>query len=494
MAGYKFLRWLAPLVLVVVLLSIGVWYFVFRTVPQADFPDMAAEFNYGSIGNEDEQGLPFWIWRVLPTMFPEYLPGPTGYTSLGLFWEAGQELPVGFSKKTIGIERVSFNCAFCHQSSYRLNPDEPSQLVVAGTGARVDPQAYIRFLTQAGTDARFTADAILEAIDRIYQMPWFERQLYRYLYIPFTRRALQQQAADFAWTDANPDWGRGRIDPFNPIKYGILEMGNDGTIGNSDMMPLWDLAVAEGENIAGQTKAVHWDGLSTSLHETVVTGAVGDGMTYKNYQRPSINERIARIEEYVRTLQPPPSPFSSERDPSDPFYIDPAQVAQGKALHASYCGQCHNPEGARYRTVIPIEELGVDDHRLAMWNDEAARRYNDYSEKGNDWGFDGFQNVEGYVAVPHKGLWLRAPYLHNGSVPTLRDMLRLPEERPRVFYRGYDLLDAENGGFVAQGAEAERVGQRFEVELPGNSNQGHLYGTELDPAAKEALLAYLKTL
>ena len=41
--------------------------------------------------------------------------------------------------------------------------------------------------------------------------------------------------------------------------------------------------------------------------------------------------------------------------------------------------------------------------------------------------------------MPLDGIWLRAPYLHNGSVPTLRDLLRPPDERPVVFYRGYDV-------------------------------------------------------
>jgi len=494
MLGSKLFRWAAGLLLIVLLLAIGVWYIAFRTLAQEPFPDMAAEFNYGSIGNEDARGLPYWIWRVLPTLFNEYLPGPTGYTSLGLFWEQGEELPVGFSKKTVGTERVSINCAFCHQSTYRLDSDAHSKLVVAGTGARVDPQAFLRFLGRAGNDPRFTADTLLGEIDLIYDMPVLERLTYRFLLIPATRRALQQEAADFAWSDDNPDWGRGRIDPFNPIKYGILGMGNDGTIGNSDMMPLWQMARAEGSNPAGKTKALHWDGLSTDLHEVVVTGAVGDGMSYRNYQRGSVNERIARIEDYIRTLEPPPSPFSSERDPADPFYVDPDAVMRGQALHGKHCAQCHSPDGPRYRLPIPVTEVGTDAHRVEMWNDEATQRYNAYEEKGKDWGFAGFQNVEGYVAVDHSGLWLRAPYLHNGSVPTLRDMLRPPAERPEVFYRGYDLIDAEDGGFVAQGAEAERVGDRYDVSLPGNGNGGHLYGTDLPADEKEDLLAFLKTL
>ena len=490
----KLMRWLLSLLLIAVLLGAGLWLIAFRTVAQPPFPDMASELNHGSIGNESEQGIPYWIWRVLPTLFNEYLPGPTGYSSLGLFWEPGAELPVGFSKKTVGVERVSINCAFCHQGSYRLHANDLSKLVVAGPGNRVAVQGYLRFLADAGSDPRFTADTLMAEIKRIYDMPWWERMAYRYLFIPATKQALQRQAREFAWAGANPDWGRGRIDPFNPVKYGILRMGNDGSIGNSDMMPLWQQSLSEGKNADGAPRSLHWDGLSTSLHEVVVTGAIGDGMRYRDYKRRPVRERIDRIEAYVRDLEPPPSPFSSKLDPSDPYYVDPEQVARGAEIHAQTCAVCHRPDGARFRTPIPVDELGVDRHRVDMWTAEAARRYNAYSDKGKSWGFSGFRDVDGYVAVPHTGLWLRAPYLHNGSVPTLRDMLRPPAQRPAAFYRGVDLIDPENGGFIAQGPVAEATGERYDTTLPGNSNGGHLYGTDLPDADKEALLAYLKTL
>ena len=66
-------------------------------------------------------------------MFPDHLPGnKDGYAATGLYWIAGEELPVGFAKKTLGvIPRVSINCAFCHQGSYRLRPDDKSTFVPA---------------------------------------------------------------------------------------------------------------------------------------------------------------------------------------------------------------------------------------------------------------------------------------------------------------------------------------------------------------------------
>jgi hypothetical protein len=99
----------------------------------------------------------------------------------------------------------------------------------------------------------------------------------------------------------------------------------------------------------------------------------------------------------------------------------------------------------------------------------------------------------GYCSPPLDGLWMRAPYLHNGSVPTLRDLLETPDKRPVIFYRGYDVYDPVNVGFVSSGPQAAGTGWRVDVTIRGNGNQGHVYGTDLSDADKQALIEYLKT-
>ena len=97
-------------VALVVVLAFGGWfgwYKFFRVVPQQPFNTADERFMYGSIGAEATAGIPYWIMYVLPRVFPDKLPGPNGYASFGLAWEMGKELPVGFSKKTIGFERVA---------------------------------------------------------------------------------------------------------------------------------------------------------------------------------------------------------------------------------------------------------------------------------------------------------------------------------------------------------------------------------------------------
>ena len=254
------------------------WYVLFRVVPGPyDRPDVTATeyFKYGSIGTEPATGIPYWIWLVLPEIFPDYLPKPGGYTSLGMVWEEGKPTPIGITKQDIGIvPRAGLNCAVCHTSVYRKSPAATEQEIILGGGAQgFNVLAYQRFLFEVASDPKFTADVILAEIDKASgDLNWFSRQIYRYLIIPGTKNALLDLKKDWDWTYSNPEWGPGRIDPFNPVKFDLLDQPIDGTIGTSDMLPIWDMKSREGS-------VFHWDGLNTSLREVVLSSAIGDGAT-----------------------------------------------------------------------------------------------------------------------------------------------------------------------------------------------------------------------
>ena len=97
--------------------------------------------------------------------------------------------------------------------------------------------------------------------------------------------------------DRNPDWGAGRIDPFNPIRFGLLKQPIDTSIGNADMMPLW--------NMKGRT-AIHWDGLTTSFHESMLSSGIGNGASRKSIELAS----LGRLEQWLMELPSPRYPLA----------------------------------------------------------------------------------------------------------------------------------------------------------------------------------------
>ena len=100
-------------------------------------------------------------------------------------------------------------------------------------------------------------------------------------------------------------------------------------------------------------------------------------------------------------------------------------------------------------------------------------------------------NLTGYKTGPLAGIWATAPFLHNGSVASLDQLLLPPDRRMRAFHVGSREFDPVNVGYATTpSADAFE----FRTEVPGNSNSGHEYGTTLSDVERKALVEYLKTL
>lgn len=98
-----------------------------------------------------------------------------------------------------------------------------------------------------------------------------------------------------------------------------------------------------------------------------------------------------------------------------------------------------------------------------------------------------------YKARPLDGIWATAPYLHNGSVPNLYQLLLPAKDRVKTFYVGTRDFDPLNVGFSTDNRPGASV---FDTSLPGNSNAGHdAYGTDkMTDEQRWQLVEYLKTL
>jgi len=528
MSGSKLKRWLVRIAIVLVIIAIPVgafvWYNFFRQVPQPEWitNDPEQNFLHGSIGSEAQGGLPYWIVVVLPRIFDDLLPGPGGYASLGLPWAEGDELPVGFSKKTVGFERVGFNCALCHATQYRTEPDAGPVIVAAGGSNTADVQGLLEFFGRAAMDSRFSAETIMTQIDMTYPLGFVDRMLYKYLYIPVARKRLREQAEDFAWADTRPRWGPGRDAAMNRTKFNFLGLPLDSSIDNTDFPSIWALRtrVQEGRTWPADDHSLtaDWsrldvpperlmlmnlDGATTSFEAVLYDSALGLQAENSAFFR----QRMADLEAWLMDLAAPRYPLA----------IDSALANTGATVFENACASCHaSGRDNRLGTVIPLEEIGTDPERANSWTLEAADSANRTVRN-----LTGIRRTPmgkpvhtGYIAVQLDGIWLRAPYLHNGSVPTLRALLEPPERRPVRFYRGYDVLDRENVGFIARrcaadesdgievarsvdfqwGCMPEDRGWLYDTTERGNGNGGHVYGTDLTDAEKRALVEYLKTI
>jgi hypothetical protein len=100
--------------------------------------------------------------------------------------------------------------------------------------------------------------------------------------------------------------------------------------------------------------------------------------------------------------------------------------------------------------------------------------------------------VAEYKARPLNGIWATAPYLHNGSVPNIAELLKPAADRLKTFWIGSHDLDAVNLGLVVTKTTDDDF--PFDTSQPGNSNAGHEYGTALSEDHKKALIEFLKTL
>lgn len=189
--------------------------------------------------------------------------------------------------------------------------------------------------------------------------------------------------------------------------------------------------------------------------------------------------------------------------PAYPFAIDATLAQRGRSLYERHCGRCHGHYEGELATpqtlvypglVVPIDEIGTDPHRAHFPNAFKVRMRKILR--------DDYTLNRGYVAVPLTSVWARAPYLHNGSIPTLAALLR-PSTRPVRWAlvadpnERADFLQDEVGWRfepLAEGQQTDHMRVYDPDVVAGLGNEGHTYGADLSMSDQAALLEFLKTL
>lgn len=596
--------WLALAVILAVIAAAVFWHLI-AEVP-VDYESTTEHFKYGSIGSDGADGIPLQIWQILPELFPEHLPDKgarylrapesprrylDGYASFGFIIEKDHPLPIGFSQRRVLVDRVGLNCAVCHTSTVRVTGNmQPDRIydrppvyverqsadgsghairsvLIAGMPANtLDLEAYFVFLFKCAEDERFTTANIMNAIERHSPNLCIADRLILKRAIPQLRDTLlvrRQQLhylsglhREVSTEESMPPFGPGRVDTFSPYKSIQFGFPYDGKFGIADYPSIWNQRPREGMQL-------HWDGNNTSVFERNLSASLGAGTTPVSIDMP----RLVRITRWIGAAPPPNPRYGGTTDPPDPTVLvaernNPfphrgelpipkypfpvnSQVAElGAKVFDTVCAKCHGWKGAGVGHVVDIAAIGTDPARLDSYT-EALEANQNLLGTGQWWRFSHFRKTTGYANSPLDGVWLRAPYLHNGSVPSLTDLLNRPCEiddlkalklitqqdwdnlethpervaqiiaesrklhlRPPVFFRGDDEYDPDVLGFRCDRATSED-GRRlflyrtFDVvegtprRKLGNGHQGHYgfdYGGLLPDDARIALLEYLKTI
>ncbi|WP_407530469.1 hypothetical protein [Methylobacterium oryzisoli] len=198
---------------------------------------------------------------------------------------------------------------------------------------------------------------------------------------------------------------------------------------------------------------------------------------------------VAIVANFLHEL--PPSPY--------PFNVDITRAGRGEALFREHCAICHKPNND---ALYQYREIGTDMNRAAVLNDAALDLLmTGFAASCHNPDFrytlPSGQTVEpcrmqgeavikrrttpdrqGYITNVLDGIWARAPYLHNGSVPTLYHLL-VPSSRPAQFLRGSTEYDQDHVGFawelpgVGQAADTSPTLMIYDTSRAGHSNSGH---------------------
>ena len=273
----------------------------------------------------------------------------------------------------------------------------------------------------------------------------------------------------------------------------------------------------------GRAEWLHWNANTNSVVERNLGQALGLGAV--------IDRTTLATTVKLDNLHTMEQLFQGLRAPAWPAEvlgaIDPVKQARGQVLYRTACASCHegpymqSPDGHDLYPQYALEDLGTDPNHAKNFDQPVLGR--PYAEALQEllqtikqraaagfpaadvasweagrtpsrWRSPLGGDKKPYPARPLAGVWATAPYLHNGSVPTLADLLSPPAMRPARFGLGYREYDPDKVGYRTDTTTANPLVHEYDTTLAGNSSGGHVYGTDLSPEDRAALIEYLKSL
>ncbi len=433
-------------------------------------------------------------------------------------------LPIGFAKtekKWKGEIYAGMTCAACHSGMITY---QGKAMFIDGAPTQADFQTMTVELSKALTFAYENQEAFDALADRMDIGGSVAKQELRQR----VEKAALAMAERVELNRTSSRYGFGRVDAVGQIYNSVAAVNLGIPQNRSEPSAPVSYPFIWG---TGQSDVVQWTGFAPNYvpggilirNAGEVLGVFGgidvpkDGEKkwLKKGFKSSINiANLGTIEDWVNKLEPPAWPTGILGP------IDIKLAAAGQVLYETHCQECHqivtpyqtyvshlsqvseiktDPKAEQKTLETAINQQGEEQAKLDILVQQTVGAIVNQPLKSIKATFDGGiidkfgeKGTTTYKGRPLNGIWATAPYLHNGSVPTLDDLLKSSEDRPKTFTLGsweYDPVKVGHAPF--SGADAFT----FDTRLPGNSNAGHDYGEEgFTDNERKALVEFLKTL
>lgn len=474
-------------------------------------------FLHGSMGTEVVPERVLWAFMATyPDLFPK-----KDLSNFGLLPDTAAGLPVGVSRREVPhlgrMRSIGINCASCHVGEINLGSGtKPVRVlgmtshfdveaffgaVVVATFRTSDPANMKRYLANylnpqgdAKTQERVAAElkrqddaiAAVIAADRFgsmgvapgglqhiapahvddgVELPTLTRSMLKLFHN--MRAALHVPDQPPPPTPPN---GPGRNDPWRILSYSLL--GVETKPAQIKFGIVWNEDRRTWVHVDGNTRSPVVRNLAASL------GLGAPLIGHTGILDIALVERHTALSEIIRP-------------PRYPLTIDPAPAKRGAKIYGKNCASCHDgPESDK--RLHAVAKIKTDPNRADIFTPDIAERFNQFFAELQIPGYrppeKPIRGTQKYWAPDLAGVWARSPYLHNGSVRTMTELLTPPDARAKSFHRGSHVYDPAQMGYTDEGSYI------LDTSTPGNSNSGHTYGTGLSDAEKRDLIEYLKTL
>jgi Cytochrome c len=425
--------------------------------PNPQHPGDATEgYNYLVTGDYLKSGIPYNIFRRGPAKEPQNYLGRTGDNA---------NVPYSFNiiYAPNGAKIAAPNCLFCHASVFEdrlviglgnslLDFSMPqdanmaiSRMAVKMLASLPEQQAAKNLLTATNTTSSYlvTASKGVNIADRLTAV-----------------LAAHRDPKSFVWSDK-----------------ALLKIPEE--VIPSDVPPWWILKKKNGMFYSGFGRGDFSRFLMAANLLTVTDTA----------EAAQVLTHFDDVMAYLFSLEPPKYPYK----------VNETLAREGRNLFEANCSKCHGtygPDGRFPNLLVPTHIVKTDS--ALVRSNFSDPQFLDWFRQS--WFRSGSRPAElvpfnGYIAPPLDGIWITAPYLHNGSVPNLETLLN-SKLRPAYWERNFEKpeYDYQKVGWKFVAKDRQYTRSTYNTTLNGYGNSGHYFGDKLTDNERNAVIEYLKTL